>query len=407
MKHKSVRRGAWRTVTAMVSAASLLAVTGCGGSEGSSGGGKEPIKIGLLTGMTGAYASYGEPQKQAAELYVKRHPKINGHPVKLTVVDSQSDEGSAVNQFRKLSVEEQVHAVVGPSSSGESIALRPFSKQMKTPTMALASSDDIIQPSSDAKYMFKEYTGTQDSITAQMQFAKDKGWGRVALLYTNDGYGQDAKQRMGKLAKSMGVTVTDQEAFDSSATDVTAQLNKIQSGEPDVVLVWAGSAASQAVVAKSANSINFKPQIFGSPGAGSPDYLKSSGSAANGNLIQGSVVLAADDLDKDNPMYEATRTFVDEYKKEYGTVASQYAANCWDGMTLVYNAIEQAGDQKVSDLQGTRDAIRDSLEANTKDVEGVNSLYSFTEDYHGSKGLAGLAVLKVDGGKLKIVKTYE
>lgn len=398
----------WRSVTAAGIAASLLTAAACGSDSGGAGDGDAtPIKIGVLTGMTGAYAAYGEPQQRAVELYVKKNPEINGHPIELTVLDSESNEGAAVNQFRKLAVEEQVHAVVGPSSSGEGIALRPFTRDLTTPTVVLASSDDIVTPREEADYIFKEYTGTRDSMTAQLQFAKDQGWGKAAVLYTNDGYGQDAAEQVDEIAAEVGVEVTGKEPIDSTATDVTAQLGNVEDGEPDVVLVWAGAVAAQAVVAKSAESIGFEPQIFGSPGAGSPDYITSGGSAVEGALIQGSVVLAPDGLEEDNPLYETTRELVDSYQEEYGEVVSQYAANAWDGMALVYNALEAAGDIDPADVQGTRDALRDSLENNTDELVGVNAIYTYTPEYHGSEGVAGLAVLRVKDGAFEIEKTYE
>lgn len=409
MTKKSGMKLLWRSVAATGIAASMFAATACGNGDGDGGGGGDaaPIKIGVLTGMTGAYAAYGEPQQRAVELFVKKNPEINGHPVELTVLDSESNEGAAVNQFRKLAVEEQVHAVVGPSSSGEGIALRPFSRDLTTPTVVLASSDDIITPRDEADYIFKEYTGTHDSMTAQLQYAKDQGWDTAAVLYTNDGYGQDAAEQVDEIADEIGVEVTGKEPIDSTATDVTAQLGNIADGDPDVVLVWAGAVAAQAVVAKSAESISFEPQLFGSPGAGSPDYITSGGSAVEGALIQGSVVLAPDGLEEDNPLYESTRELVDSYQEEYGEVVSQYSANAWDGMALVYNALEQAGDIDPTDVQGTRDVLRDSLENNTEGLVGVNAIYTYTPDYHGSKGVAGLAVLRVEDGEYVIEETYE
>lgn|GEM_PF-566187 len=405
-------RGARRTTFFAGAAAIALALTACaGGTTPSSDGGEgdaTPYKVGVLVGLTGSYSALGDPEQKAIELYfdtVNANGGLNGHPVELVVLDSGSDEGTAVNQFRKLAIEENVHAVLGPSSSGESSALRTFSRDLAVPTITLASSSTIVEPAEEATYIFKQYTGTKESLVAQLQFAEDSGWKKVGLLYANNGYGQDPANRIADVAKDFDVTITGSEAFDDTSTDVTAQLAKLGEGDPDAVLVWATNPAN-AVVAKSAESIGFEPVLFNSPGAGSAAYIENAGSAAEGTYLQGSVVLAPSSLEESNPQYETTNRLVDEFDAEYSELAGQYAGNGWDGSILLENAILKAADHDLSDVQATRDAIRDSLESNTKDVIGANAIYTFTPEFHGSTSLGGLAVLKVTDGAFEVVKTY-
>ena len=343
-----------------------------------------------------------------AELYfdgVNDDGGIDGHPVELVLLDSGSTEGTAVNQFRKLAIEENVHAILGPSSSGESIALQTFSKDLTVPTIALASSSKIVEPAEDATYIFKQYSGTNESLMAQLEFVQSEGWTKVGLLHTNDGYGQDPASRIEGVAAEYDIEVTGIEAFDATTTDVTAQLNKLDEGAPDVVLVWAVNPAN-AVVAKSASSIGFTAALFNAPGAGSAAYIENAGDAAEGTYLQGSVVLAPESLAEDSPQFEITNTLVDDFQAEYGEAAGQYAANGWDGAILLENAIRAAGLPDPADVQATRDAIRDALESDTNEVVGVNAIYTFTPEFHGSKSLGGLAVLKVTDGKFEVVMTY-
>ncbi|MDB5876125.1 MAG: hypothetical protein JWQ07_5567 [Ramlibacter sp.] len=392
-----------------IAAAGILAasLTACGSNAAAGGGGGGAYKVGVLVGLTGSYAALGEPERKAIELYfdeVNSGGGINGKKVELVVLDSTSDEGNAVNQLRKLATQEQVQAVLGPSSSGESIALKTFAKSLKLPVISLASSSAIVSPAADATYMFKEYTDTKLSLQAQLALAKEKGWKKVALLATNDGYGQDAVKTIDPLIKEAGVELVANEVFNATATDVTPQLSKIASASPDAVLVWAVNPAN-AIVAKSAASINFAPVLFHSPGAGSPAYIANAGAAGEGTLLQGSKVLAAADVKESDPQYKVVRNLVDKYTAKYKEAPGQYSANGWDGAMLLENALKNIkGDP--SNLQATRDAIRDSLENNTKDLTAVNAIYTFTPEYHGPTGLTGLTVLKVTNGKFTVEKTY-
>ncbi|MFS0865751.1 ABC transporter substrate-binding protein [Microbacterium sp. 179-B 1A2 NHS] len=415
MRYLSPRgRRAGRAALAAGAIAVALTLSACAGGDtpsgdnGNEGGDATPYKVGVLVGLTGSYAALGDPEQKAIELYFKdvnANGGIDGHPVELVVLDSGSNEGTAVNQFRKLAIEENVHAILGPSSSGESIALQTFSKDLMTPTIALASSSSIVEPAENSTHIFKQYSGTNESLKAQLEFAKAEGWTKVGLLHTNDGYGQDPAKRIDDVAAEYGIEVTGKEAFDATTTDVTAQLGKLGEGSPDAVLVWAVNPAN-AVVAKSAQSISFAPALFNSPGAGSAAYIENAGSSAEGTYLQGSVVLAPSSLEESSAQYTTTNRLVDEFEAEYTEVAGQYAGNGWDGAILLENAILKAADHDPSDVQATRDAIRVSLESNTAEVVGVNAIYTFTPEFHGSTSLGGLAVLKVTDGTFEVVKTY-
>ena len=404
------RRSVVRSAVAAAVVGVVAATTACGStaSAGSGATSGASYKVGVLVGLTGSYAALGEPERQAIELYfdkVNAAGGIDGKKVELTVLDSGSDEGTAVNQLRKLATQDKVDAVLGPSSSGESIALQSFAASLKVPVIALASSNKIVQPADKATYIFKQYTDTTSSLKAQLALAKEKGWTKVALLSTNDAYGQDPAGNIDTLAAAEGITLTGKETFNATDTDVTAQLNKLGSSNPDAVFVWAVNPAN-AVVAKSAASIGFKPVLFHSPGAGSQAYIDNAGSAAEGTLLEGSKVLAADSMSKDDPQYAVTQDLVKEFTAKYGKAPGQYAANGWDGGILLENAIK-ATKADPSNTDAARQSIRDGLEKNTRDVVGVNAVYTFSADYHGSTALAGLAVLSVKNGKFAIDYAYK
>ncbi|GAA3704565.1 ABC transporter substrate-binding protein [Arthrobacter ginkgonis] len=399
-------RSVLRLAAAVVAAGALaLSASACGSSSGAAEAGT--YKVGVLVGLTGAYAALGEPEKKAIELYfdkVNADGGIDGKKVELVVLDSATDEATSVNQLRKLATQEQVVAVLGPSSTGESVAIRSFANSLKVPVIALASGDNIIQPADEAKYMFKQYTGTTLSLEGQFAYAKEQGWSKIALLATNDGYGQAATSIAPEVAKKFGIELVASEVFNATATDVTAQLSKIKPANADSLLVWASNPAN-AIVAKSAAAMNFAPTLFNSPGAGSPVYVESGGAATNETLLQGSKVLAADTLDATDPQYEVTKNLVDQYQEAYSEMPGQYAANGWDGAILLENALETAAPDP-SNVQAAREGIRDALEGSTDKIVGVNAIYSFSPEVHGPSDLVGLTVLRVKEGEFHVEKSY-
>src|SRR5690606_13470366 len=162
-----------------------------------------------------------------------------------------------VNQLRKLATQDDVIAVIGPSSSGEGIAIKPIATSLKVPTIVPASSKDIVTPLDQAKYVFKQFPATDASLQAQLTYVKEQGWRRVAILAANNGYGQEPANALPNIIGDFGVELVASELFPPDATDVTAQLSSIASKNPDVVLVWAVNPAN-AIVAKSAENLNFE-----------------------------------------------------------------------------------------------------------------------------------------------------
>jgi len=393
---------------AVAAIGAMLFNVGCASRDGGSGaGGDEPYKIGALLGLTGTYSALGTNEQKAIELFAERvnaNGGINGRQVEIVFADTKSSESEAVNQLRKLATQDDVIAVIGPSSSGEGIAIKPIATSLKVPTIVPASSKDIVTPLDQAKYVFKQFPATDASLQAQLTYVKEQGWRRVAILAANNGYGQEPVNALPNIIGDFGVELVASELFPPDATDVTAQLSSIASKNPDVVLVWAVNPAN-AIVAKSAENLNFEPVLFNSPGAASQDYIEVGGSAVNNTLVQGSMVQVPDEITPDNPQYEAVTQFMEAWRSRYDDAPNQYAANGWDCMLLLQAALEK-GNVSPDNVTEARDKLRESLENNIKDVAGINAIYTFSPNQHGNEGIKGLAVLEVDSGAWKLLQAY-
>lgn len=408
MMKSSIR--AWQATAITVGTAAVLfgvaacSSTGGGGGSSTSGAALAPYNVGVLVDLTGSYQSLGVPEEKAIKLYfdnLNKNGGIDGHPVHLEEVDTTSTNNEAINQLRAFQ-DGDVVAVLGPGSSGEAQALQPVAAEVQIPTVTMGSSDAIVTPASASTYIYKQYSGTVPSLKAQVEYAKSQGWTKLAMLYANNGYGQDPANHIDSVAKQEGVTLTGKEAFDPSATDMTAQLGTIQATNPDAVLVW-GTMPTNTNIAKSAKQIGFTAPIFQSPGAGSLAYLTSD---TEGTYVEGSVILAADTLSSSSPQYQPVQDILNAYKAAGYDAPGQFDGNGWDAATLLVNAIRKANDPSPTDTNKTRDAINSSLENNTQKVVGVNGIYTFSPDFHGSTVLDGLAVLKVVSGKFEVKKTF-
>src|SRR4030095_16819250 len=109
---------------------------------------QQPLKIGVIVALSGPTAIYGEPVPETTRLLVEQLPdgKMNGHPVKLVVVDSESNSTKAVQLVRRLIDQEEVDVIVGPSVSGEAVPVVPIVNQAKVPNLTFGSAEAVTSP---------------------------------------------------------------------------------------------------------------------------------------------------------------------------------------------------------------------------------------------------------------------
>ncbi len=95
----------------------------------------DPIKVGIIQGLSGPYEIYGKAEvtgfKMGLEYFTKGSNKIIGRDVKLYVEDSQLKAARAKMLLTKLYSDDKVDLVVGPTSSGVALAILPVAQQFK------------------------------------------------------------------------------------------------------------------------------------------------------------------------------------------------------------------------------------------------------------------------------------
>src|SRR5437868_3574793 len=133
-KGRSQRGGTMiRAITCGV-AATMLTLAGAAHSQ---------IRIGVTVSATGPAASLGIPEKNTVAMCPKT---IAGKGVEYIVLDDASDTTLAVQNTKKLISESMVDAIIGSTTTPNSLAMTDVVAEGETPTNSLASSDRIIEP---------------------------------------------------------------------------------------------------------------------------------------------------------------------------------------------------------------------------------------------------------------------
>ena len=355
------------------------------------------VNIGVVVSTTGPAASLGIPEKNTVALLPQT---IGGQKVNYIILDDASDTTAAVANTRKLISESKVDAIVGSSTTPNSLAMIDVVSENKTPMMTLGASAKIIEPMDDKrKWVFK--TPQNDSMMAGAiaeSMAKN-GVKTAAYIGFNDAYGEGWRQEFTKAAEAKGIKLVATEAFSRTDTTVTGQVLKIMAAKPDAVLVG-GSGTPAALPEKSLKERGFKTKYYQTHGVANADFLRVGGKDVEGTLLPAGPVLVASQLPDNHPVKKTAVAYVDAYEAKYGKgTAATFGGHVWDAGQVLNAAIPVALKKAQPGTVEFRTALRDALEQ-TKDVAGSHGVFSMSPTDH--LGIQhGVVMVKIENGTWK------
>src|SRR5215216_5534670 len=137
-----------RRIMVVVAGLALAVATGCAALGNAPSQSSGPIKIGMVTSLTGNYAPLGANDRLAAVQVVdavNARNGINGRKIELNIVDDGSDPNQSVIQFNKV-IADGVVALLGPPQSTADLAIKPVANEKKMPTISLGAADEQVVP---------------------------------------------------------------------------------------------------------------------------------------------------------------------------------------------------------------------------------------------------------------------
>lgn len=355
----------------------------------------EPLKIGAILSVTGPASFLGAPEARTLEMLVaetNRKGGVQGRQVQLIIKDSGASPEKAFSFAKQLIEEEKVFAIIGPSTSGETMKIKGVAEAGKTILLSCAAADAIVDPV--AKYVFKTPQKDSDVIVKIFQQMKQMKISKIGVLSSNTGFGNSGKGQIEKLAPQHGITIVANEVYDKAASDLTAEVTKIKAANVQAIVNWSIEPA-QAIVIKNARQIGLKIPIFQSHGFGNIKYVEAAGVAAEGVMFPAGRLLVADMLPKNHPQ----KKLLMEYKKNYqsfcsGEECSTFGGHAYDAYIILMKAIEQA---KSTDKEAVRTAIE-----NLKGFVGTAGIFNFSPTDHSGLNIDAVTMLTVKKGKFVI-----
>jgi branched-chain amino acid transport system substrate-binding protein len=351
---------------------------------------QETIKIGAIFATSGPSAFLGVPEERGLKLKVEDINKsggINGRKVEVVQYDTEGNTTKAAQLARRLIESDKVLAIVGPSSSGESLQVLPIANELKTPLISHAGTEKMTNPVTP--WVFN--TPPTDRVVAAhlLGVFKKRGITQIALLTAADGFGQSGANVVMELAPKYGVSIARHEEFNRTDADMTAQVLKAKDSPAQAMLVWSAFPAP-TIIAKNAAAVGYNKPVFNSFAAASKDLLVQAGPAAEGSFVSSMRLLAPETLKANDPMRPAVTKIYSEYKAKFNEAPATFVAHSYDAMSILEAAL-----RKITGPV-TRDNLRAAMETVT--VTGGNGIFRLSPTSHGLEPDSQSMVLMVAKG---------
>lgn len=332
-----------------------------------------PIKIGALFAVTGPASFLGEPERNTAQMVVDEINKaggVKGRKLELITYDTGGDATKAVQLANKLIRNDEVVAIIGPSTTGDAMAVIPVAEKARIPLIACAAGSKITDPVK--RYVFK--TAQNDGLAVAKiyeQLRKEKK-NKVALLTVSDSFGSSGREQLKAQAAAYGMQIVSDDTYGPKDTDMTAQLTKIRGSQAQAVICW-GTNPGPAVIARNAKQLGLTQPLYMSHGVSSKKFIQLAGDAAEGIRLPSGKVLVADLLPKTEKQKKALLSFISDYQRHFKAEGDHFGGHAWDAVMLLKGAIERGGD--------TPEGIRNALEA-TRNFAGIGGVFNYSAKDH-------------------------
>jgi branched-chain amino acid transport system substrate-binding protein len=283
MKDKQLRPLTLLLVAALAVAA--IFAGSCGSSKENAGGGQTAvpgdttgvsdteIKLGSLLPLTGVAAQWGVPMGQGMKAYfdyINDQGGIYGRKIQLDIGDSQYTGSVASEAVRKLVEQDGVFAFIGNLGTAAEAAVCTYLEERGIPDMfVLSGASQFTVPIGKNRF-----TAMVDYTTEGKIFATylDKTYPgkKLGILAQNDDYGKEGeagtRQGLKDLNSKMEVTT---QYFDPTVTDVTAQMQRLQVDNVDVIMFWGGPLQAANMMKTARETLNWDvPMVINEANSG-------------------------------------------------------------------------------------------------------------------------------------------
>lgn len=385
----------------LIGASLVAGIAGCGGSsssnaasthsqsspsasKASTGNQKSPVVIPTILSLTGGAAFLGQEQQEALTALAKQTNSaggINGHPVSFKIYDNATSPKVAVQIASRL-IAQHVPLLLNGSIGATATAVDTLVKPSGPLTFSLTP---VVSPPAHSM-IFAIGTSIQDEVDAEFNFLREKGWTKIAVLTSNDTSGATgwaAMQHALSLPENHGFQLLTHQTFDDTAVSVSAQITKMESPKPQVVVTWATGSPMEVVFKGLGNSSLKGVPVFANDG--NQTYSQMDGWKS---ILPGQLYFPSAPFSALNVLSGSQKQAVQTFNQAFQGVTSQGKpvrpdigqTLAWDPAELFIHILQKDG------INASATQLKSTLE-NVQGYAGVNGVFKFSPTDHRGLGI--------------------
>jgi branched-chain amino acid transport system substrate-binding protein len=303
------------------------------------------ITIGAISPFSGDGAIYGDAARTGIDLAVNEINAaggVNGDKLTVLYEDDHGVPTGAVSALNKLISIDKSTAVLGPFYSGNVLAVAPVANRANVVIISGSATSDNIRTA--GPFIFRVCPSNDEQARTIAQFARSKLHRKSAfIIYRNDDYGVTLRAAFEKSFPALGGTILGAEAVPPDASDVRAQLSRVQTTNPDLIFA-AVHVPEGAALLRQSRELGIKATIMGTDGGQDPQLLQIAGDAAEGSYWV-TIGWANGETDP------SVARFRNAYRARYGKDPGVYSALYYDAAEVLAKAIELAPSTSGPNIQ--------------------------------------------------------
>jgi branched-chain amino acid transport system substrate-binding protein len=383
----------------------------------------QEVVIGAVYPLSGGLAKVGNDIKSAIELAVdivnddvdigvplgkgKGLPHLGGAKLRVVFADHQGAPEKGLSEAERLVSQEKVVALMGSYNSNVTATASQAAERLQIPFLNADSTSPLLT-GRGFKWFFRT-TPTDDEFSENFfkfldeMKKKGKATKSVGLLYENTLFGTDVSKFEKKYAQQHGYEVVADIAYDSKATNLNSEIQRLKAAKPDVLLQ--ASYTNDAILSmRTMRELDFRPQAILAMDAGhvSSEFVPSVGKDADGIISREVWAL---ELGEKKPVVKKVN---DLFRKKTQATRGQAidmdgtSARAFVGLLVLADAIDRAGSTEPEKIRAALEATEIAGDALIMPWRGVK----FDAKTHQNTLGQGILV-QIQEGKYRVVYPFD
>jgi len=309
---------------------------------------QEPIKIGLVTALSGQSARAGEAITRGLTIAIDEINAsgglLGGRKLVLVRRDDEANPQKGVTAARELVFNEKVAVLFGGLDTPVSMAIVPLMNAEKKPFVGpWAAGTPITKNGASPNYVFRVSAVDEIVDKAMLNYAqKTFGAKNCGMILVNNPWGESNEKGLTAALTAKGLKPAGIEKFEGSDLDVVPQLTRLKAAGADCLFL-VGNVGPSAQVVKSLDRMGWKVPIVSHWGPAGGRFTELAGpSAKNVHFVQTYSFFSRQGPVGDKVMKALMAKYPD-IKGAGDITPAVGVANAYDAMMLTSLAIKAAG----------------------------------------------------------------